>query len=160
MRSKATASSVLRIGRVELNPKSYKVSVNGEQVRLAPSMFRLLEFLMRNPGTVFSRRELQKSLWPDNPQVSLRTIDVNILRLRRKIEDSPGIPTFIRSTPGFGYGIEAPGQEKCTCSSRANGEMPSTRQHLHRLVDELPGDEIHAAQEFLEYLCEKRAVPA
>jgi DNA-binding response OmpR family regulator len=72
-------------------------------VPLTATEFKLLEFLMTRPGTVFSRDQLLDAVWGHGRAVTARTVDVYILRLRKKIEAWPGTPSYIRSVRGFGY---------------------------------------------------------
>jgi DNA-binding response OmpR family regulator len=77
--------------------------LNGEDLSLTATEFRLLEFLMSRPGVVFSREQLLDAVWGHDRAVTDRTVDVYILRLRQKVESDPANPTYIRSVRGFGY---------------------------------------------------------
>ena len=76
---------------------------SGESCALTPSEYALLEAFTRNAGRVLSRDQLLESLRGEHADVFDRTIDVLILRLRRKIERNPGHPEFIRTERGVGY---------------------------------------------------------
>jgi len=77
---------------------------NGREVRLGPTEYKLLEFLMSAPGRVFSREQLLDGVWGNNNYVDERTVDVHIGRLRRSItrgkEKDP-----IRTVRGAGYSL-------------------------------------------------------
>jgi DNA-binding response OmpR family regulator len=82
------------------------VHLNGGEVTLTATEFRLLEFLMSRPGVVFSREQLLDAVWGHDRAVTDRTVDVYILRLRQKIETAEE-SAFIRSVRGFGYSFNA-----------------------------------------------------
>jgi DNA-binding response OmpR family regulator len=102
-RQQAQPARTLQAGGLSLDNTSCRVTLRGEPVALTATEFRLLEFLMRRPGVVFSRDQLLDSVWGHDRAVTDRTVDVYILRLRQKIEDDPANPQYIRSVRGFGY---------------------------------------------------------
>lgn len=104
LRPRSEAPTLMRCGEVELDPRECAVRVNGSEVVLTATEFRLLEFLMNRPGAVFSRRQLLDAVWGYDRAVTERTVDVYILRLRQKLGGETGAP-FIRSIRGFGYGF-------------------------------------------------------
>jgi len=81
------------------------VTRNDRDVRLGPTEFRLLEFLMQSPGRVFSRSQLLDGVWGRDIYVDERTVDVHVGRLRKAInrgrEKDP-----IRTVRGAGYAID------------------------------------------------------
>jgi DNA-binding response OmpR family regulator len=93
----------IRCGPLEVDRSSCRVQLNGREVPLTATEFRLLEFLISRPGVVFSREQLLDSVWGHDRAVTDRTVDVYILRLRHKIEPDPASPMFIRAVRGFGY---------------------------------------------------------
>jgi DNA-binding response OmpR family regulator len=102
-RGQANATKVLKSGGLELDRTSCRVRLNGEDLSLTATEFRLLEFLMSRPGVVFSREQLLDAVWGHDRAVTDRTVDVYILRLRQKTETDPTSPALIRSVRGFGY---------------------------------------------------------
>lgn len=102
-RGQTNATRVLRSGALELDRTSCQAHLNGTELTLTATEFRLLEFLMSRPGVVFSREQLLDAVWGHDRAVTDRTVDVYILRLRQKIENDAANPTFIRSVRGFGY---------------------------------------------------------
>jgi DNA-binding winged helix-turn-helix (wHTH) protein len=145
----------MRVGGIELDPASCRAHLNGKLLSLTPTEFRILKLFMEQPGVIFSREQLLQAVWRTNTRATPRTVDVNILRLRRKIEPNPNAPLIIRSAPGFGYGLEHHARnERITGSTPP--EKPSTKRELYRLVDELSDDDIYAAKTFLEYLVRDR----
>jgi DNA-binding response OmpR family regulator len=96
------ASHVLKAGGLEVDGSRRQVLLDGGEVSLTATEFRLLEFLMTRPGVVFSREQLLDAVWGHGRAVTDRTVDVYILRLRQKIETAAGM-SYIRSVRGFGY---------------------------------------------------------
>jgi DNA-binding response OmpR family regulator len=102
-RGQALPSRTLKTGGLELDRSSCRVTLNGDELTLTATEFRLLEFLMSRPGVVFSRDQLLDQVWGHDRAVTDRTVDVYILRLRQKIETDQANPVRIRSVRGFGY---------------------------------------------------------
>jgi DNA-binding response OmpR family regulator len=102
-RGQTAASRTLKAGGLELDRTSCRVTLNGEDLSLTATEFRLLEFLMSRPGVVFNREQLLDAVWGHDRAVTDRTVDVYILRLRQKVESDPANPAYIRSVRGFGY---------------------------------------------------------
>jgi two-component system phosphate regulon response regulator PhoB len=103
-------AEVLRIGDIELDRAAHQVTRGQREVRLGPTEFRLLEFLMESPGRVLSRTQLLDGVWGRDAFVDERTVDVHIGRLRKALirgkERDP-----IRTVRGAGYVLgERPGK--------------------------------------------------
>lgn len=104
-------AQTLEVDGIQLDREAYRVVRNGRQVRLGPTEFKLLEFLMESPGRVFTRTQLLDGVWGRDVYVDERTVDVHIGRLRKAInrgkEKDP-----IRTVRGAGYalGEKFPGQ--------------------------------------------------
>src|SRR6201999_2574526 len=78
-------AQTLEVEDIELDRESYRVTRNGREVRLGPTEFKLLEFMMESPGRVFSRSQLLDGVWGHDVYVDERTVDVHIGRLRKAI---------------------------------------------------------------------------
>src|SRR5687767_6611371 len=100
-RGQASPVRTLKAGGIELDRNSCRVFLNGGELTLTATEFRLLEFLMTRPGVVFSREQLLNAVWGHDRAVTDRTVDVYILRLRQKVEPDPANPTYVRSVRGF-----------------------------------------------------------
>jgi len=104
-------SRTLTVEDIELDREAYRVMRNGREVRLGPTEFKLLEFMMESAGRVFTRTQLLDGVWGRDVYVDERTVDVHIGRLRKAInrgrEKDP-----IRTVRGAGYalGEKFPGQ--------------------------------------------------
>ena len=95
----------LRAGDLELDRENRRVRRAGREVHLAPTEFRLLEYLMRTPGRVFSREQLLTNIWGEDAYVDERRVDVFVGRLRKALNNSSG-PDPIRTVRGFGYAFD------------------------------------------------------
>ena len=95
-------ASVLNAGDIELNRDKKRVSRAGRDVPLGPTEFRLLEFLMENPGRVFSREQLLDRVWGRDVYIDERTVDVHVGRLRKALNRGR-LPDPIRTVRGSGY---------------------------------------------------------
>jgi DNA-binding response OmpR family regulator len=96
-------SEQLVIGGVTLDRVQREVIVRGETVRLTFSEFELLGCLMSDPGHLFNRQELLRTIWGDSAFRDPRAIDVHIRHLREKIEVTPDHPRLIVTVRGAGY---------------------------------------------------------
>jgi two-component system phosphate regulon response regulator PhoB len=98
-------SSRLAVGELELDRESHRAYRGGRELRLGPTEFRLLEFLLSSPGRVFSREQLLNGVWGRDVYVDERTVDVHVGRLRKAInrgrERDP-----IRTVRGAGYSLD------------------------------------------------------
>jgi DNA-binding response OmpR family regulator len=97
----------LRAGGLRLDPVRHEVSVGGRPVETTPGEFQLLETLLRQPGRVFTRRQLLELTRGDDRFVSTRIIDVHVLNLRKKLEPDPQNPVYLRTVFGVGYKLTA-----------------------------------------------------
>jgi DNA-binding response OmpR family regulator len=123
-RPQVAPQRTLRAGPLELDRSSCRVRLNGDDIQLTATEFRLLEFLMNRPGVVFSREQLLDSVWGHDRAVTDRTVDVYILRLRQKVEADATNPLRIRSVRGFGYSFNDAETER-------NDPEPLGAAHAH-----------------------------
>ena len=93
------------IGGLELNDETKEVHVDGQPVRLTPMEFKILQWLIKSPGRVFSAEEIYERVWNENP-VGTDTIMVHIRNIRGKIEVNPREPKYLKVVWGVGYKIE------------------------------------------------------
>ncbi len=107
LRPRTDAPPLLRAAGLELDRAECRVRLDGKELDLTATEFRLLEFLLSRQGVVFSRQQLLDAAWGITRNVTERTVDVFILRLRQKIEFDPANPRLIRSVRGFGYCFQA-----------------------------------------------------
>jgi DNA-binding response OmpR family regulator len=106
LRPRTDFPAPLRAAGLELDRNECRVRLNGAEIGLTATEFRLLEFLMGRRGAVYTRTQLLDAVWGYNHAVTERTVDVYILRLRQKLEADPTAPQLIRSVRGFGYSFQ------------------------------------------------------
>lgn len=94
--------------RLEIDPRSRTVVVDGQNVTLTAKEFDLLWFLVRHPKQVFSRSQLLDNVWGYEFYGDESTVTVHVRRLREKIEPDPAKPTYIQTVWGIGYKFDAP----------------------------------------------------
>lgn len=102
--------SSLTNGGIELNDMTKEVFLDGESVSLTPTEYEILKLLMKNPGKVFSPREIYGLVWRDLPYGSEGTVAVHIRHLREKIEINPAEPRYLKVVWGQGYKMEKVGR--------------------------------------------------
>jgi two-component system phosphate regulon response regulator PhoB len=98
-------SSVLKVGDIVLDRETHRVRRGKSEIKLGPTEFRLLEFMMQNPGRVFSRGQLLDNVWGETIYIDERTVDVHVGRLRKAVNIGT-LPDIIRTIRGAGYAIE------------------------------------------------------
>ena len=96
------------IGPLEIDVASRRAFVNGREISLTATEFRILELFLSNPGRVFSREKLLETIWGQGCHVTPRNVDVHVRRLRERIESTPDNPQWIQTVRGFGYRFEIP----------------------------------------------------
>ena len=98
---------LVQAGDLEIDAASMTVRVQGRTVLTTVREFRLLEYLARHRGRVFTRDQLLDAVWRDGSFVTPRSIDVFVRRLREKIESDPRHPRYLKTLRGVGYRFEA-----------------------------------------------------
>ena len=98
-------SSLLKVGDIVLDRESHRVYRRKSEIRLGPTEFRLLEFMMQHPGRVFSRAQLLDNVWGETIYIDERTVDVHVGRLRKAV-NTGRMPDVIRTVRGAGYAIK------------------------------------------------------
>ena len=101
-RAPQMTDDVVRMGALELDPASHRVTGASRPVELGPTEFRLLHFLMTHPERVHSRTQLLDQVWGDHVFVEERTVDVHIRRLRKALEPT-GLDVLVQTVRGTGY---------------------------------------------------------
>ena len=103
-----SAPSLLKFGEIEIDGGAMQLRVRGELVTTTATEFRLLDYLARHPGRVFSRDHLLDAVWGDARFVTPRSVDVYVRRIREKIEDDAETPRYLKTMRGAGYRFELP----------------------------------------------------
>lgn len=89
-----------------VNTESRTVKVDGEDVRLTPIEYKILELLVRNRGRVFSADDIYSNVWNEQTVVGDNTIAVHVRHIREKIEINPKEPKYLKVVWGIGYKID------------------------------------------------------
>lgn len=95
-------------GRVEIDYGRQEVRVHGQVVPLTPTEFGLFAYLVRHGRQVLTRDRLLQEVWGYDFPGDLRTVDVHVRRLRRKVEENPSEPRLILTRFGIGYYVDIP----------------------------------------------------
>lgn len=102
----ALAGDAIEVGDLRLDPVAHNVSRGSTELKLGPTEYRLLKFLMEHPARVFSRDQLLDGVWGAGSDIEPRTVDVHIRRLRMVLSID-GLPDPIRTVRSAGYSLEA-----------------------------------------------------
>ena len=97
----------MRFGKLTLNPEERETTLEGKPVSLPRKEFQILALLMANPERVIARDTIIRSVWGDEYVGNMKTLDVHIKRLRRKIQADGTPPRAIVTVRGFGYKLTA-----------------------------------------------------
>ena len=103
--------SVITFENIVIDAGAMQLSVRGQLTTTTATEFRLLDYLARHPGRVFSRDHLLDSVWGDARFVTPRSVDVYVRRIREKIEIDPEDPRYLKTVRGAGYRFELPKTE-------------------------------------------------
>ena len=103
MRSNNKFNEEIKFGEFVLNLKNRALKKRGRVIELTQVEFQIMEYFFSNPGTVLSRTQILEHVWGSGKQGEEKIVDVNIRRLRMKIEDNPSVPQHIITVWGMGY---------------------------------------------------------
>ena len=101
-RARGDDDAVVTAGTLQLDAAGHRVSANGAEVRLGPTEYRLLKFLMTHPDRVYSRAQLLDRVWGANVYIEERTVDVHVRRLRKALAQEDA-DIYIQTVRGVGY---------------------------------------------------------
>ena len=101
------AEEKLGFSDLSMDLAAHRVRRGGREIHLGPTEFRLLHYLLQNPGRVFSREQILDAVWGRDVYVEARTVDVHIRRLRKAL-NGPGEPDLIRTVRAAGYALDRP----------------------------------------------------
>ena len=101
-RSSSADDEVILAGVLELDPAGHRVTANGNEVKLGPTEYRLLKFLISHPDRVYNRTQLLDRVWGANVYVEERTVDVHVRRLRKALA-AENADRYIQTVRGAGY---------------------------------------------------------
>lgn len=96
-------SNTIELGEFALNLRSRTLTKNGKLIELTQVEFQIIEYLFNNPGVALERTEILNSVWGNMYYGDEKVVDVNIRRLRMKLEDDPSAPKHLTTIWGVGY---------------------------------------------------------
>jgi two-component system, OmpR family, KDP operon response regulator KdpE len=97
---------LIQIGNVVVDLASRRVTQDGDDVRLTPTEWHLLEVLLRNPGKLMSQRQLLIEVWGPGYETAQGNLRLYMAQLRKKVEPDPARPRHLLNEPGMGYRYE------------------------------------------------------
>ena len=102
-RKNDTTGDSIVLDEFELNLRNRTLSKFGSMIELTQVEFQIIEYFFKNPNAALSRNDILKQVWGENYFGDVKIVDVNIRRLRMKIEDNPSSPTRLVTIWGLGY---------------------------------------------------------
>ena len=94
----------ITVGELVIDREHYSVTKNGEPIELSKKDYDFILFLAENVGVAYSREDLLEKIWGyDDYYGDIRTVDVTVSRLRKKIENDPARPEYLLTKRGVGY---------------------------------------------------------
>ena len=99
----AEKTDSIKFANMEHHPNSHLLMRDGKKVELTILENRILLYFLKNINKVINREELMLVVWGYNSDVNTRTLDMHIVRLRKKIEVNPEMPLFVQTVRGIGY---------------------------------------------------------
>jgi two-component system response regulator MtrA len=99
----AEKSDVIKFSNMEHHPNTHLLMRDGKKIELTILENRILLYFLKNRNKVINREELMLVVWGYNSDVNTRTLDMHIVRLRKKIEVNPEMPLFVQTVRGIGY---------------------------------------------------------
>ena len=99
------AEDAVSVGELALNGATHRVSWQGQPVKIGPTEFKLLQYLMKHPERVHSRQQLLDKVWGDHVFIEERTVDVHVKRLREALGADAG--AMVETVRGVGYRVTA-----------------------------------------------------
>ncbi len=99
----AQNADILSQGPFTMNTRNHTLDKYGSRIRLTQVEYGIMKLFMRNPGKALSREDILAEVWGREYEGELKIVDVNIRRLRIKIEDDTANPTYITTVWGYGY---------------------------------------------------------
>ena len=98
--------NVLQTGELIIEDDLKKVLVDGKEIKLTPTEYNILKFLIKNKGKVYSIEEIYENVWEEESYAAENIIAVHIRHIREKIEINPKEPKYLKVIWGVGYKIE------------------------------------------------------
>lgn len=106
------SASVLHIGDLEIHHEQRRVLMAGREVELNHGEYAMLYCMASSPGQVFSKAQLYEAAWGEEYLHGTNSVENTIWRLRRKLEEEPRHPAYIKTVVGMDYKIDIDGEEQ------------------------------------------------
>lgn len=120
----AAAPTVVRFGTFELHVTESELRSEGRRLKLQPQPFKLLVLLASRAGTLVTREEIRRELWPDGTHVDFdQAVNFSVRQIRDALRDTAERPRFIETVPRRGYRFIAPVE----VGGRRTGDGPTVR---------------------------------
>lgn len=100
---KELPKDIIELGEFKLNLRSRTLTKNGEYIELTQVEFQMMEYFFTNPGAALSRTDILNKVWGNEYFGEEKIVDVNIRRLRMKVEEEPSVPKHLATIWGVGY---------------------------------------------------------
>ena len=97
------SDDIINLGPFSLNIRRRTLSKNGQNIELTQVEFQIIEYFFTNPNIALDRTDILNRVWGDAYFGEEKIVDVNVRRLRMKIEDEPGSPQYLITVWGMGY---------------------------------------------------------
>ena len=94
---------IITSGKMKLDIEAKRLYIDEKEIRLTVKEFDILKLLAENPGKIYSREQLLTIIWGTKYPGDARTVDVNVRRLREKIDENPAKPEYVHTKWGMGY---------------------------------------------------------
>ena len=102
-KKKGSAADIIELGDFKLNTRNRTLTKKGKPVELTQVEFQMMEYFFTNPGAALSRTDILNKVWGYDCFGEEKIVDVNIRRLRMKVEDEPSVPKHLTTIWGVGY---------------------------------------------------------
>ena len=97
------SSELIHRGNFVMNTRNHTLEKDGVRIKLTRMEYLVMKMLMSNPGKSISREDILSAVWGKEYDGDIKIVDVNVRRLRIKIEENPAAPAYISTVWGFGY---------------------------------------------------------
>ncbi len=142
-------SDRIRIGSLDIDLAIYRLTRDGEAVRLTPTEWSLLRELVHHPNHVLSHRTLLKRVWGEEYETELDYVHTYVSRLRRKLEADPSDPAYILTEAGIGYRFngEAIEPQPTPDANSTGASVPPAERYINPLPQHVGGRYIGRADQ-------------
>ena len=97
------AMAVIALGEFELDERARILTRNGSPIELTQVEYQMVSTFFENAGKALSREDILHAVWGDGYKGDVKIVDVNVRRLRIKLEENPAVPTHLLTVWGYGY---------------------------------------------------------